>query len=1051
MRFLKDLQRNKGIMASSDKELEEQLVELGNKLVQPPPSVDELLHLLDRVENCLARVEQSPDKSTQNALSPSMNAMVARQLLRHPDVDVRVAVASCISEITRITAPEAPYDDEQMKEVFHLIVSSFENLSDHSSRSYNKRTSILETVAKVRSCVVMLDLECDALILQMFRLLFRTVREYHPENVVLAMETIMTLVINESEDISLQLLSPILSSVRLGNEEVLPIARILGERVLRACASKLKPYIVDAVESNVISLDDYSEVLASVCDAAPHAAEQNDLDADEPLVAENLVGALPNQAAEVAREPATEVASPGEVDPDMDKSLKSVMSNGVTQIEDDDALVQSNSLKKPEEGHGVNQTKSMDVLCKDEVDNLDDGKVIESEQKLEQTTTRKGKKPNNSINSTEPSDSSHVDGEKETDKMLDKQKNPNKEVCSLPCKDPSVEAVAHLENEKESGIQQSSPVPLARDAVIIASPSQSGSLLDEGRSKKGEKGGRSKKKESLIQEVTPSAEDVPKKLSERANDSEVKTQRRPGKKSLAGISNVNKSPVLVEASKEEGVTTSDSEAKSLKQSEKKEGVMSDLDAKSLKKSGKKEGTARSDSAAKSLKLSGKKEGAATSYSKTKSLKQSGKKEGGSSSDAEVKSSKKSGKKESASTSDTEPKSAKMGKKIGVAKSDLEAKSSKLTAKKANASPSQSGKKVDASNANEDGSSKKRRQGRGKSNLEKDATKSTAKISDKGEGHVEETPKGKSKRKRTPGNEKASGSKELGEELVGSKVKVWWPDDEAFYEGVITSFDVAKKKHTVSYTDGDMEILTLKDERWEFVTDSDSAPNVVEQETTTISPDDDTPLEMSRKKKVKLGSGLSSKQVKMAGSPKKVGGVSISKSKGGSTKKSSRKSKDVGKAIVGDSEVDISELVENPVVDNGAKSKEQSPKVGSKSTTDSPKTAGKVKSDEPEGGAAARSNTKSKQGTPKPASKSKGKSPKTGTKSKVNGTGNAKSGNSKAVKEIEDVKEMETPLQDSAKEPENANKRKSLDDSSKVAGESEGKIGKKRRRTAKSQS
>ena len=30
-------------------------------------------------------------------------------------MDVKVSVASCITEITRITAPDAPYDDEQMK------------------------------------------------------------------------------------------------------------------------------------------------------------------------------------------------------------------------------------------------------------------------------------------------------------------------------------------------------------------------------------------------------------------------------------------------------------------------------------------------------------------------------------------------------------------------------------------------------------------------------------------------------------------------------------------------------------------------------------------------------------------------------------------------------------------------------------------------------------------------------------------------------------------------------------------------------------------------
>lgn len=30
-------------------------------------------------------------------------------------MDVKVSVLCCITEITRITAPDAPYDDEQMK------------------------------------------------------------------------------------------------------------------------------------------------------------------------------------------------------------------------------------------------------------------------------------------------------------------------------------------------------------------------------------------------------------------------------------------------------------------------------------------------------------------------------------------------------------------------------------------------------------------------------------------------------------------------------------------------------------------------------------------------------------------------------------------------------------------------------------------------------------------------------------------------------------------------------------------------------------------------
>jgi len=49
---------------------------------------------------------------------------------------------------------------------------------------------------------------------------FVNFREHHPENVFSSMETIMTLVLEESEDISLDLLSSLLTSIKKDNEVV---------------------------------------------------------------------------------------------------------------------------------------------------------------------------------------------------------------------------------------------------------------------------------------------------------------------------------------------------------------------------------------------------------------------------------------------------------------------------------------------------------------------------------------------------------------------------------------------------------------------------------------------------------------------------------------------------------------------------------------------------------------------------------------------------------------------------------------------------------------
>ncbi|KAG8387133.1 hypothetical protein BUALT_Bualt03G0221600 [Buddleja alternifolia] len=169
----------------------------------------------------------------QTALSPLMKALVAEELVKHSDNDVKVGVASCISEITRITAPDAPYDDEKMKDVFQLIVLSFQDLSNTSSRSHGKRVTILETMAKVRSCVIMLDLECDQMIIEIFQHFVQAIGVYHTEGIFAPMETIMTLVLEESEDISSDVLNPILATSKRSNEAVMPISLDLNSGKIR--------------------------------------------------------------------------------------------------------------------------------------------------------------------------------------------------------------------------------------------------------------------------------------------------------------------------------------------------------------------------------------------------------------------------------------------------------------------------------------------------------------------------------------------------------------------------------------------------------------------------------------------------------------------------------------------------------------------------------------------------------------------------------------------------------------------------------------------------
>ncbi|KAJ4956317.1 hypothetical protein NE237_013100 [Protea cynaroides] len=62
----------------------------------------------------------------------------------------------------------------------------------------------------------------------------------------------------------------------------------------------------------------------------------------------------------------------------------------------------------------------------------------------------------------------------------------------------------------------------------------------------------------------------------------------------------------------------------------------------------------------------------------------------------------------------------------------------------------------------------------------------------------------------------SGKKLYGEEVVGKRIKVYWPLDKCWYEGCVKSFDKLSCKHLVQYDDADEEFLDLLNEKIEWV-------------------------------------------------------------------------------------------------------------------------------------------------------------------------------------------------------------------------------------------
>ncbi|KMZ71150.1 hypothetical protein ZOSMA_187G00230 [Zostera marina] len=238
---------------------------IGECLTTPPSDMRALCTFLEESHILLFIIAQSPSPDIYDGLKSIMQSIISTDLLEHFDEDIRVDVVACLSEIIRITAPNLPYGDETMMFIFKLIVETFRGLNLISTRSYRKRVLILETMAKVKSCNVILDLDSQ-LIIRMFSCFFNTIRHQNEENVFSPMEMIMIDAIEASHDISDELIRCLLSSVKKdGRREVNPIAYVLGKRVIEKTHTKLRPYLIAFFESSGRFQFNYSKIVTKIC------------------------------------------------------------------------------------------------------------------------------------------------------------------------------------------------------------------------------------------------------------------------------------------------------------------------------------------------------------------------------------------------------------------------------------------------------------------------------------------------------------------------------------------------------------------------------------------------------------------------------------------------------------------------------------------------------------------------------------------------------------------------------------------------------------------
>ncbi|EED12863.1 sister chromatid cohesion and DNA repair protein (BimD), putative [Talaromyces stipitatus ATCC 10500] len=168
--------------------------------------VADLLSRLQALAHELSTTEQ--DDIDKSSLKKVSQELANGHLLAHRDKGVRAWVTSCIVDILRLCAPDAPFTGNQLKDIFTCIVTSIIPALADPSNAYNaQHIYVLNSLAEVKSIVLLTDLDNpDSLILPLFNSCFDIVEgssksstgEQVAKNVEYDMTRLLVTVIDES-------------------------------------------------------------------------------------------------------------------------------------------------------------------------------------------------------------------------------------------------------------------------------------------------------------------------------------------------------------------------------------------------------------------------------------------------------------------------------------------------------------------------------------------------------------------------------------------------------------------------------------------------------------------------------------------------------------------------------------------------------------------------------------------------------------------------------------------------------------------------------------
>ncbi|CAG8513577.1 2415_t:CDS:10 [Paraglomus occultum] len=216
----------------------------------------ELVKRLKTLHEELKKIDQ--EEVDTDSLASITKELINESLTGHKDKSVKAYVAACLADVLRLHAPDAPYTDGELRDVFDFFVRQLQNISDTSGPYFDTIFHLLETLSTVKIVLLILDLQdSDGLMDQLFHDFFDVIRPEMPKNVHKHMLDILYQLTEESSSLPKNAFKAILSQFDERKDEN-PAAYKLAYDLCNSAIDKLQRCVSQYFTHVIVSASEKS-------------------------------------------------------------------------------------------------------------------------------------------------------------------------------------------------------------------------------------------------------------------------------------------------------------------------------------------------------------------------------------------------------------------------------------------------------------------------------------------------------------------------------------------------------------------------------------------------------------------------------------------------------------------------------------------------------------------------------------------------------------------------------------------------------------------------